>query len=54
LNGLITLRAGDNVKDDGVVDSLTGNAGNDWYFLKTSGSAIDLADNITGETVTSL
>ena len=27
------------IADDGVTDTLTGSAGNDWYFAHTSGSA---------------
>ena len=27
------------VEDDGVTDYLTGSAGNDWYFARTSGTS---------------
>jgi len=42
------------VTDDGAIDTLTGDGGLDWFFARSKGTAKDITDKSSGETLTSL
>jgi hypothetical protein len=48
LNGPAVVLTTDTVHDDGVSDTLTGGAGDDWFLIHLNPSALDVITSLSG------